>query len=108
MIRFLKRLAHFAIGAWAGWNYKSPASRNVTLVFLGYQYLEARKIGDAGFHETWQYGIGYGLGVSARWAWRQAFRDPHMAEYHPKGFGDATCGWCNLPLDECIDSRRKA
>lgn len=66
----LKKVGHFALGFFAGWNWKHPASINCTAIMVSYQGLEAFKIRDAGFHELWQYGFGFLVGGVSGWVYR--------------------------------------
>ena len=72
MISALKKIGHFALGFAAGCAaVEYPLSAlNGTLIFLGYQRLEQVRIKDEGFHETFQYGSGFVIGLLARLVWR--------------------------------------
>ena len=70
MIRILNKLAHFALGAWSGWNFRSPAMPACVGLFIAYQGLEVASKGDSGYGEIREFAIGYGLGLSLRWLTR--------------------------------------
>ena len=73
-MKALNRIAHFAIGAWCGWNYRNPASAVGAGVFCAYQFVEQQKIHDGAYGEIREFAIGYGLGISVRWVWTQSAR----------------------------------
>ena len=70
-MKWFNKGAHFLIGVWAGWNYKNPASAVGSGLFVAYQWLEQRYIHDEAYGEVKEYAIGYGVGLSARWIWKE-------------------------------------
>ena len=79
MIRLFNRAAHFAIGVWAGWNYRNPASAVGSGLFVAYQALEQRAIHDGAFGEIREYAVGYAIGLTARWLRENAPKPPKKA-----------------------------
>ncbi len=70
MISVLNRAAHFAIGIWVGWNSRAPAAWQGLAVFGVYQIVETWRKGDKNdkaYPEIKEFGIGFGIGISARW-----------------------------------------
>lgn len=98
MLRFAKKIGHFALGLSAGYGAvdRPLIALNASVLFLGYQRLEQVKEGDAGYHEAFQYAFGFGLGLTARgaralWRW-----------YRHGGQDCQTSAPCDYCVDYCV------